>query len=284
VVDSRRSPRAMREMTPLASRLLVSALGMPVVLALVWGGGWWLFWLLAVAGLIALHEYYLLIRSLHPLVLSGYAGIVLTLVGARLGGLPWAVAALWGTILLAFAQYGISRTRQPATIAVGSTLLGVTWIGGGLASFQLIRAIPAGGHHLGQLAAFTVLLSVFAADSAAYGMGRLLGRHKLSPVLSPGKTWEGFVAGVTAAILVSFFALYSNHKEFLSVVEALLFGAIIAVAEALGDLFESSLKRDMHVKDTGRLLGGHGGMLDRIDSLLFAGVAAFFALVAFSVV
>ena len=115
-------------------------------------------------------------------------------------------------------------------------------------------------------------------------MGRLLGRHKFSPVLSPGKTWEGFVAGVTAAILVSFFALYSNRADFLSIWEALLFGAIIAVAEAIGDLFESSLKRDMHVKDTGRLLGGHGGMLDRIDSLLFAGAAAYFALVAFSVV
>jgi phosphatidate cytidylyltransferase len=270
-------------LSPFASRLAISALGLPIVLALVWGGGWWLFVLLAIAALIGIQEYYLLIRSLHPLVLSGYAGVTITLFGAKLGGLPWMVAGLFGTILLAFAQYGIAKTRQPATIAIGSTLLGVTWVGGGLALLQLIRAIPDGHHHLGQLAAFTVLLTVFAADSAAYGMGRLLGRHKLSPVLSPGKTWEGFVAGVAAAILVSFFALYSNRTDFLSIWEALLFGAIIAVAEALGDLFESSLKRDMHVKDTGRLLGGHGGMLDRIDSLLFAAAAAYFALVAFSV-
>ena len=271
-------------MTPFASRLAVSAIGLPIVLALVWGGGWWLFVLLAIAALIGMHEYYLLIRSLHPLVLSGYAGVTITLFGAKLGGLPWMVGGLFGTILLAFAQYGIAKTRQPATIAIGSTLLGVTWIGGGLSLLLLIRAIPDGHHHLGQLAAYTVLLAVFAADSAAYGMGRLLGRHKFSPVLSPGKTWEGFVAGVTAAILVSFFALYSNRADFLSIWEALLLGAISAVAEALGDLFESSLKRDMHVKDTGRLLGGHGGILDRIDSLLFAGTAAYFALVAFSAV
>ena len=270
-------------MTPLGSRLLVSAVGLPIVLALVWGGGWWLFTLLVVAALIGLHEYYLLIRSLHPLVLAGYVSMALTLVGAEIGGLPWLVAGLFATIPIAFAQYGISTTRQPATIAVGSTLLGVVWIGGGLATFELIRAIPDGGHHLGQLAAFTVLLAVFAADSAAYGMGRLLGRHKLSPVLSPGKTWEGFFAGVVAAITVSFFALYSDHNVFLAIWQALLLGVIIAVAEALGDLFESSLKRDMHVKDTGRLLGGHGGILDRIDSLLFAGTAAFFALVAFGV-
>jgi phosphatidate cytidylyltransferase len=235
------------------------------VLALVWGGGWWLFTLLTVAALIGLHEYCLLIRSLHPLVLAGYAGLALTLLGAELGGLPWAVGGLFATIPIAFAQYGISTTRQPATIAVGSTLLGVVWIGGGLSTFVLIRSIPDGGHHLGQVA-------------------RLVGRHKLSPVLSPGKTWEGFFAGVVAAILVSFFALYNDRGIFLSISQALLFGAMIAAAEALGDLFESSLKRDMHVKDTGRLLGGHGGILDRVDSLLFAGGAAFFMLLAFGVV
>ncbi len=270
-------------MSPLASRLAVSVVGLPVVLALVWGGGWWLSGLLVVAGLIALHEYYLLIRSLHPLVLSGYIGLGLTLLGAELGGLVWAFAGLYGSMLIAFAQYGISRVRQPATIAIGSTLLGILWIGGGLASFILIRDIPDGDHHLGFLAAITVLLAVFAADTAAFAMGRLLGRHKLSPVLSPGKTWEGFVAGVIAAVTVAFFALYPNQDEFLAVWEALLLGGIIAFAEALGDLFESSLKRDMHVKDTGRLLGGHGGMLDRIDSLLFAGIASYVALVAFSV-
>ncbi|HEY5160479.1 MAG TPA: phosphatidate cytidylyltransferase [Gaiellaceae bacterium] len=271
-------------MTPLVSRLFISVVGLPIVLALVWGGGWWLFSLLVLAALIGLHEYYLLIRSLHPLVLAGYVGMALTLVGAQVGGLPWAVAGLYATIPLAFAQYGISTTRQPATIAVGSTLLGVVWIGGGLATFELIRAIPDGGHHLGQLAAFTVLLAVFAADTAAYAMGRLVGRHKLSPVLSPGKTWEGFFAGVVAAIAVAFFALYSDRDVFLAIWQALLLGVIIVAAEALGDLFESSLKRDMHVKDTGRLLGGHGGILDRIDSLLFAGSAAFFTLVAFGVV
>jgi phosphatidate cytidylyltransferase len=270
-------------LSPLASRLAVSAIGLPIVLALVWGGGWWLFFLLVVAGLVGLHEYYLLIRSLHPLVLSGYAGFAVTLVGAKLGGLPWTLAGLYATILFAFAQYGVSSTRQPATIAIGSTLLGVAWIGGGLSFIELIRAIPDGDHHFGFLAALTVLLAVFAADSAAYAMGRLVGRHKLSPVLSPGKTWEGFVAGAVAAITVAFFALYPNHDEFLAIWQVLLLGGIIVVAEALGDLFESSLKRDMHVKDTGRLLGGHGGMLDRIDSLLFAAVAAFFTLVAFGV-
>ena len=126
----------------------------------------------------------------------------------------------------------------------------------------------------GRLAVFTLLIAVFAADTSAYLVGRLLGRHKLAPALSPGKTWEGFVAGTAAAIAVAFFALY--EQDFLSIPQSILLGAAIALAGAAGDLFESALKRDLQVKDSGHLLGGHGGMLDRIDSLLFASVAAYF--------
>jgi phosphatidate cytidylyltransferase len=125
-----------------------------------------------------------------------------------------------------------------------------------------------------------VLLAVFADDTAAYLVGRLVGRHKLAPALSPGKTWEGFVAGTAAAVAVSFFALY--EQDFLTIPESLALGAAIALAGAAGDLFESALKRDLDVKDSGQLLGGHGGMLDRIDSLLFAAPAAFYAVIAFT--
>jgi len=267
-------------MSSLASRLLVAAIGLPIVLGVFYAGGWWLFTLLAAAALIGLHEYYLMIRSLRPLVLAGYAGAIGMLLGAQLGGLEWMMAPLFATLLIAFAQYVVSTTRQPATIAIGSTFLGVGWIGGGLGSLILTRSIP---DHA-KLAAFTVILAVFAADTAAFATGRMLGRHKLSPVISPGKTWEGFVAGVAAAVAVAFFALYTERETFLAIWEALALGGIIAIAEALGDLFESSLKRDMHVKDSSRLLGGHGGILDRIDSLLFAGLAAYFSLVAFAVV
>jgi phosphatidate cytidylyltransferase len=139
----------------------------------------------------------------------------------------------------------------------------------------LIREIPEHG----RLAIFTVLIAVFAADTAAFFVGRLIGRHKLAPSLSPAKTWEGFVAGTLAAILVVFFALYD--QDFLEIWESLVLGGVIAVAGAAGDLFESSLKRDLNVKDSGQLLAGHGGMLDRIDSPLFAGVAAYYVIVAF---
>jgi phosphatidate cytidylyltransferase len=98
--------------------------------------------------------------------------------------------------------------------------------------------------------------------------------------MSPAKTWEGFVAGFAASVLVSFFALYQDRERFLEIWEALLLGAVIALAGTVGDLFESAVKRDMQVKDTGRILGRHGGVLDRVDSLLFATVAAFYTIVA----
>ena len=180
------------------------------------------------------------------------------------------------TLALAFLLKGISETRQSLTVAVATTVLGTAWVGFGLAYVLLLRALPEHG----RLAVFTVVLAVFAADTLAYFTGALIGRHKLAPVLSPGKTWEGLVASTVTAILVPFFALY--HEHFLTVGQSLVLGAVIAVAAPMGDLFESAVKRDLGVKDTGRLLLGHGGVLDRVDALLFASIASFYTILAFT--
>jgi len=259
----------------MASRLLVGAIGLPVVLGIVYLGGWWMFTLVAIAAVLALHEYALVIRSLRPLVLAAYAGAILALLGARLGGIDWTVAGFLATLPFAFVLHWIATTRQSATVAIASTVLGAAWVGLGLAHLLLIREIPNNG----RLAAFTVLLAVWAGDTAAFFAGRLLGRHKLAPTLSPGKTWEGFVAGTVATVFVAFVALYK--QDYVSIGESIALGAVIAVAAPLGDLFESAVKRDMQVKDSGRLLGGHGGMLDRLDAPLFAAVASYYVLRAF---
>ena len=261
-------------MSNFVSRVLVTVVGVPVVLYLVYLGGWWLFGLAAVVALVALHELYVMARSLRPLVLAGYAGALATLLGAHLGGAEWMVGGFMLTLVLAFLLYGIAETRQTATVTMGTTVMGAAWIALGLGCLLLLREVPEHG----RLAVFTVLLAVFADDTAAYLVGRLVGRHKLAPSLSPGKTWEGFVAGTAAAIAVAFFALY--EQGFLTIPESIVLGAAIALAGAAGDLFESALKRDLQVKDSGQLLGGHGGMLDRIDSLLFAAVAALYVVLA----
>jgi phosphatidate cytidylyltransferase len=255
--------------------VLVTLVGVPVVLYLVYLGGWWLVGLAVVAAVVALHELYVMARSLRPLVPAGYAGAVAALLGAHLGGPEWMVGGFLLTLVLAFLLYGIAETRQPATVTMGTTVLGVAWIGLGLAHLLLLR-----DHEEGRLLVFTLLLAVFADDTAAYLIGRLLGRHKLAPTMSPGKTWEGFLAGTAFAIAVAFFALY--EQDVLTIPESIALGAAIALAGAVGDLFESVVKRDLQVKDSGHLLGGHGGMLDRIDSLLFASVAAYFTVIAFT--
>ena len=258
------------------SRLLVAAILLPVVLLVVYAGGWWVFGVALVAALISLHEYWLLARPLAPLAPAGYVGAILALVGAEVGGVGWAVGGVLTTFVLAFVLKAISEARQAATIAISGTLLGAVWIGLGLSFLVLLRELPDDG----RLATIAVLLAVWGGDTFAYFGGRLIGRHKMAPETSPGKTWEGFVVGTAATIFIAFVALYK--QDFLTIGQSVVLGVVVALTAPLGDLFESLLKRDMEVKDTGRLLGGHGGMLDRIDALLFAAPAAYFTIVAFT--
>jgi phosphatidate cytidylyltransferase len=268
-------------MTNFASRLVVAAVGLPLVLGMLWLGGWWLFTLLAVAGCIGVHEYVTTARPLRPLAPAVYGGVLLALfgarIGARTGGVVWLFGGFLATFVLAFVLHAVSSTRAPTTAAVGSTVLGSAWIGPGLGFLLLLRQM----HDHGRLIAFTVVLTAFAAATFAYFGGRLIGRHRLAPRLSPSKTWEGLLIGAVAGVFVSFIALYDTRHDYLSVWQAIVLGLVLVFAEVIGDLFESALKRDLEVKDTGRLLGGHGGMLDRIDGLLFAAPAAYFLVVAF---
>jgi phosphatidate cytidylyltransferase len=261
----------------LASRVVVAAVLLPLVVGIAYLGGWWLLGLAVGGGLIALHELYRLARELRPLVLAGYLGFVGALLGLELGGIAWMAGGVVATLLLAFVVFGLSDVRPSATASFGVTLLGVAWVGAGLGFLLLVRDIPEHGFW----ALMAVLFAVFAADTAAFFVGRAFGRHKLAPAISPGKSWEGLAAGILAAMAAAFLILYNDRDEFLTIPESLALGAGIAVASVFGDLFESAVKRDLQVKDSGRLLGGHGGMLDRLDSLLWAGPAAYYVILAF---
>jgi phosphatidate cytidylyltransferase len=265
-------------MTPFVSRIVISLVLAPLVIGAVYFGGWWMFALVVLAALIALHEYTLMARALAPLAPAAYIGVVLALVGAETSGIDWMLAGVLSTFVLAFVLKAISEARAAPTAAISATLMGTLWIGGGLAFLILVRDLP----HYGRLTVVTVLLAVWAGDTFAYAGGRLLGRHKMAPATSPGKTWEGFFFGTAATIAVTFFALYPKRSEFLSIRDSIILGVVLAIAGPIGDLFESLLKRDAGVKDSGSLLGGHGGMLDRLDAFLFAAPAAYFTILALS--
>jgi phosphatidate cytidylyltransferase len=261
-------------MSSFTSRIVVAVILLPVVLGAVYLGGWWLFALVAIAAAISLHEYWLMARSLAPLAPAGYIAGACALVGAQISGLDWMLGGIMATFALAFLLKVISEARPAATAAVSGTVMGTLWICGGLSFLLLLRNVPEHG----RLALFTVLIAVWAGDTFAYFGGRLVGRHKMAPSTSPGKTWEGFISGTAATIFVSFVALYK--QDFLSIWQSIALGVALAVAAPLGDLFESLLKRDAGVKDSGTLLGGHGGMLDRLDAFFFAAPAAYFVILA----
>ena len=215
-------------------------------------------------------------HPLRPLRLGGYAGAVAALLGMQLGGVPWLLAGLLSTLLFAFCVFLLSQTRPSFTVAISSTVLGVAWVIGGLACLLLVREIP----EFGLWAIVAVLFTVFVADTFAFFVGRAIGRHRMAPAISPGKSWEGLVGGTLTAVFVPFLLLYRDRAEFLSIGELFILGFAVAIAGVLGDLFESAVKRDLGVKDSGRILAGHGGMLDRVDALLFAGPVAYVVILA----
>jgi phosphatidate cytidylyltransferase len=177
---------------------------------------------------------------------------------------------------------------KPLT-AVAVTIIGALYTGGMLSFAYAIRYHPyASAPTSGSLfnlpsGGLLLLLPVFvtwASDIGAYAVGRTMGKHKLIPSVSPGKTVEGSIGGLAASMLVAWaytqFALHPSHLGFRSQpLGALAFGAVLSVAAQIGDLAESLFKREAGVKDSSHLIPGHGGVLDRFDSLLFVMPVAF---------
>lgn len=259
-------------MSNAVSRLAVVAVGLPIVLGAAWLGGWWMFALIAIAAFVALDEYYRAGKAFRPLPLAGFAGLAACLFGIQLGGLGWMTAGALVTLPLAFLLLLAVGTRQRPTVSLAVTVLGVLWIGMGLGHLILLREVPDQGRQ----AIFTVLIAIFAADSGAYVVGRTIGRHRLAPAISPGKSWEGVVGGFIAGIFATWVSLYETG--FADGWRSLLLGLAIVTAALIGDLLQSVVKRDVGIKDSGTILAGHGGMWDRIDSILVAAPTSYYVL------
>jgi CDP-diglyceride synthetase len=151
-------------MSPLISRLAIVAAGLPIVLGSAYLGCWFLFALVALGGLIALHELYRLARPLRPLVLAGYGGALAAFFGAEISGAEWMLAGFLLTFVLSFVFAAVSETRQSATVAIATTIFGAAWIGLGLGHLLLVRELDT----YGRLALITMLLTVFVTDTFAY--------------------------------------------------------------------------------------------------------------------
>jgi phosphatidate cytidylyltransferase len=177
------------------------------------------------------------------------------------------------TMLLAALRRALQRQSQEAIGQMAGTVLAALYLGG-LGWFLLALRVKRSGHFTGHaLTILMILLMVKSTDIFAYFGGRAFGKHKLIPWLSPGKTWEGLACGLLAAGAVGI--AFTPQISQLTWYKALIFGILIGAVGQLGDLFESMMKRDAEVKDSGRLIPGFGGILDVIDSPLLAAPFAY---------
>lgn len=221
---------------------------------------------IAVAAIAALREWHRLInggRIAREMIPTSLAIIVAALLVTRMNGLSLALMAIaLGSICAALS----AAVRSPALRwPIPWHAFGAFYLGLPVISLALLRDEPRGSAIVGGL-----FVAVWTADTAALLLGRMIGGPKLAPELSPNKTWAGFVGGTLAACVAELIYVFSLGGMAL---EGAAFGIFIALAGHCGDLFESWVKRQFRAKNTGSLIPGHGGMLDRIDSLLFAAPA-----------
>jgi phosphatidate cytidylyltransferase len=210
-----------------------------------------------------------------PFAPIGFVVVTALILAAHFGSARTIGLALVAAFPLMFL-FAIGRPSiKNSTYSMAITLLAIGWIGLPFMHAVLLRDLPLHGAAL----LIDVLVATFVADTAAYGGGRLFGRHPLAPTLSPNKTIEGLVAGFIGGTMGFWFA--GLYQDWLAGIDALLMGAAVGVLAPMGDLFESMVKRDLDVKDSGRAFGPHGGLLDRLDAVLFTIVAGYYLSVAF---
>lgn len=252
-------------------RSLTALVGIPIVLVVLWLGGWWAFATAVLLVVLGSRELHLMMRreGYHPMIWVSLALSGLFLVAAML---PQQRLLLWeiginAMLLVAFPLFFFRQQLEGAVLDWALTMIIVVYLGWPISMLLVLRGYQEGFHN-GLWWLLTLFGGVWGFDAAAFFVGHFFGRHKLAPKISPGKTWEGVFGGlvfpVGAAIL--FATLPMGVPWYLAIALGLLMGA----AATLGDLAESLIKRQMHVKDSGEFFPGHGGILDRLDSLLFA--------------
>jgi phosphatidate cytidylyltransferase len=230
--------------------------------------------MIAFAG-IGLAELFRMTRDWRPLVPVALVSSAAMIVAAYYGDQFQIVLAAVCAFPLMFAASALRRQRHGVLSSMAVTVFGIVWIGIPFAHAVLLRELPDHGGAL----LVDVLVATFVADTAAYAGGRLFGRHPLAPALSPNKTVEGLAFGFVGGTMGFWFA--GLYQDWLPGLDALLMGMCVAALAPVGDLFESLIKRDLGVKDSGNVFGPHGGLLDRVDAVLFTVVAGYYLSVAF---
>jgi phosphatidate cytidylyltransferase len=265
-----RRPRRRRARGETLKRILVAIPWVIFAIAITVAGGIYFALAMIAIGALCLHEYLGMTERLRPIQRAAYITVPALVLAAYFGTAFNVLLILAASFPVIFAFGADRRHRDRIVPSMGATLLGIVWIGIPLVHAVLLRDLPDHGAAL----LIDVLVGTFATDTGAYATGRMFGAHRIAPELSPNKTVEGLIGGFVIGTMAFWFA--GLYQDWLSGADALIMGAAIAAIAPVGDLFESMLKRDLGVKDTGRLFGPHGGILDRLDAVFFTIVAGYY--------
>lgn len=269
----------------MLTRILTGIVAIPIVLALVfWPGGMPFAVLVALASIVGLIEFYGAARTsgIRPQMVLGLIAAALILFACGTPGgviLFYMIPVLSTGLLIVSLTTELFRSPRAPLANVGTTVLGVIYVPLLMSHFALLRSnellIKIAGRpcELGAGLVFFALLTTWALDTGAYFVGKAFGKRKLAPEISPGKTVEGGIGGFASAMIVGTLV---GAAIGMPQPHGLILGGIIGVVGQIGDLAGSAIKREVGLKDFGNLIPGHGGVLDRIDSLLFVGPIVYY--------
>lgn len=255
----------------IRQRVLSALVFIPLIVVIVWFGGPAYSLLIAAAAALGVLEFYGMmgLSRRHPLTLFGLIWVLLFVLVAHFEG-NYIAPLLTSAVVFSLIWLIFRSPVEGASINWVWSLAGIIYIG-----WMLSHFIPLRGLEDGRDWVFFAIFATFAADTTAFLIGKGWGRHSLTAKISPGKTWEGAIGGFLGAIIGGLIlaAILPGIPIHWQIV---LLGALIGIFSQLGDLSESMLKRSAGVKDSGRLIPGHGGILDRLDSIIFTVVVVYY--------
>jgi phosphatidate cytidylyltransferase len=267
----------------LAIRVLVGVIFIPIILLLTAVGGIvFALFITAIAGL-ASREFFRMFgaKGRSPSVVVGFMGSICVCFSFHFGSGQWPPLVLTAFVLIVLVERLVRQDREAYAVNVGTTLLGLIYTGWLLGFFILLREIgystgfsAADTGSIGRDLVYLVLAVTWSYDTIAYVAGTFFGRHRIFSRISPSKTVEGTLAGLAAAIAAAVISSVT-FAAFLRLWQAVALGAALGVVAQAGDLVESIMKRSAETKDSSHIIPGHGGVLDRFDSLMFTGPTAY---------
>lgn len=252
----------------MLTRIIISLIAIPAIIYIIYVGKLPFYLFVVTISLLALNEYFLMLKNkdIFPQIILGNLIALAILINTFFNFLQFYDILLLSIIVLTFVE--LFRNKNSSILNLGGTILGIFYIVLFFTSLINLREIDHQNYWKGGFLILSMIFSIWACDSAAYFGGISLGKHKIFPRVSPKKSWEGSIFGFVFAI-ITMLIMQHYFLYFITISQTIILGATIGIFAQIGDLIESSFKRDVGVKDSSNLIPGHGGFFDRFDSLIY---------------